>query len=117
MTGGAAWDMQEKPDAILPTMGGQTGLNIAKGLAESGGCRAAAAPVAAVRLPGARRPPRGVLRRSAGGCHACLWATAVQGPAASASCAVGGPGPHAHAPTLRDPPFCAQASWISTASS
>jgi len=27
---------QEKPDAILPTMGGQTGLNLAKGLAESG---------------------------------------------------------------------------------
>jgi carbamoylphosphate synthase large subunit len=28
--------IKEKPDAILPTMGGQTGLNIAKGLAESG---------------------------------------------------------------------------------
>jgi carbamoyl-phosphate synthase large subunit len=27
---------KEKPDAILPTMGGQTGLNIAKELAESG---------------------------------------------------------------------------------
>ena len=27
---------KEKPDAILPTMGGQTGLNLAKGLAESG---------------------------------------------------------------------------------
>ncbi|NJR41278.1 MAG: hypothetical protein HC767_00115 [Akkermansiaceae bacterium] len=27
---------KEKPDAILPTMGGQTGLNIAKTLAESG---------------------------------------------------------------------------------
>ena len=27
---------QEKPDAILPTMGGQTGLNLAKALAESG---------------------------------------------------------------------------------
>lgn len=26
----------EKPDALLPTMGGQTGLNLAKGLAESG---------------------------------------------------------------------------------
>lgn len=27
---------KEKPDAILPTMGGQTGLNVAKELAESG---------------------------------------------------------------------------------
>mmetsp|Transcript_12475 Transcript_12475/g.41082 ORF Transcript_12475/g.41082 Transcript_12475/m.41082 type:complete len:1151 (+) Transcript_12475:3-3455(+) len=27
---------QEKPDALLPTMGGQTGLNLAKALAESG---------------------------------------------------------------------------------
>jgi hypothetical protein len=27
---------QERPDAILPTMGGQTGLNLAKNLAESG---------------------------------------------------------------------------------
>ena len=27
---------KEKPDAILPTMGGQTGLNIAKTLSESG---------------------------------------------------------------------------------
>lgn len=27
---------KEKPDAILPTMGGQTGLNIAKELSESG---------------------------------------------------------------------------------
>jgi carbamoyl-phosphate synthase large subunit len=27
---------KERPDAILPTMGGQTGLNIAKELAESG---------------------------------------------------------------------------------
>lgn len=26
--------MQERPDAILPTMGGQTGLNLAKTLAE-----------------------------------------------------------------------------------
>lgn len=28
--------LQERPDAILPTMGGQTGLNLAKNLAESG---------------------------------------------------------------------------------
>lgn len=28
--------VKEKPDAILPTMGGQTGLNIAKELSESG---------------------------------------------------------------------------------
>jgi carbamoyl-phosphate synthase large subunit len=27
---------QERPDAILPTMGGQTGLNLAKNMAESG---------------------------------------------------------------------------------
>lgn len=27
---------QERPDAILPTMGGQTGLNLAKTMAESG---------------------------------------------------------------------------------
>lgn len=27
---------REKPDAILPTMGGQTGLNLAKALAEQG---------------------------------------------------------------------------------
>jgi carbamoylphosphate synthase large subunit len=26
--------LQERPDAILPTMGGQTGLNLAKNLAE-----------------------------------------------------------------------------------
>jgi len=26
--------MQERPDAILPTMGGQTGLNLAKALSE-----------------------------------------------------------------------------------
>lgn len=28
--------IQERPDAILPTMGGQTGLNLAKNMAESG---------------------------------------------------------------------------------
>ncbi len=28
--------IQEKPDCILPTMGGQTGLNLAKELAEVG---------------------------------------------------------------------------------
>lgn len=28
--------VQERPDAILPTMGGQTGLNTAKGLEEAG---------------------------------------------------------------------------------
>lgn len=28
--------MQERPDAILPTMGGQTGLNLAKALSEKG---------------------------------------------------------------------------------
>lgn len=26
--------VQEKPDAVLPTMGGQTALNLAKGLSE-----------------------------------------------------------------------------------
>ena len=28
--------MQEKPDAVLPTMGGQTALNLAKALSEVG---------------------------------------------------------------------------------
>jgi hypothetical protein len=28
--------LQERPDAILPTMGGQTGLNLAKALSEVG---------------------------------------------------------------------------------
>ena len=28
--------LQEKPDAVLPTMGGQTALNLAKSLAEVG---------------------------------------------------------------------------------
>jgi hypothetical protein len=32
--------VQEKPDAILPTMGGQTALNLAKALSEVGGGRA-----------------------------------------------------------------------------
>lgn len=31
-----AYLTQERPDAILPTMGGQTGLNLAKNMAESG---------------------------------------------------------------------------------
>jgi carbamoyl-phosphate synthase large subunit len=30
---------KERPDAILPTMGGQTGLNLAKALSEVCGCR------------------------------------------------------------------------------
>ncbi len=29
---------QERPDAILPTMGGQTGLNLAKALSEVRSC-------------------------------------------------------------------------------
>jgi carbamoylphosphate synthase large subunit len=28
------WCLQERPEAVLPTMGGQTGLNLAKALAE-----------------------------------------------------------------------------------
>lgn len=30
------FSLQERPDAILPTMGGQTGLNLAKALSEVG---------------------------------------------------------------------------------
>ena len=30
--------MQERPDAVLPTMGGQTALNLAKNLAEVRPC-------------------------------------------------------------------------------
>ena len=33
----AVW-LQERPEAVLPTMGGQTALNLAKALSEVNGC-------------------------------------------------------------------------------
>jgi carbamoylphosphate synthase large subunit len=39
--------LQEKPDALLPTMGGQTALNLAVSLAEARAQRARVAPLRA----------------------------------------------------------------------
>src|SRR3989475_3381534 len=45
----------ERPDALLPTIGGQTGLNLALDLAAAGGLRPAR--VGRVRAPGGAPPP------------------------------------------------------------
>ena len=68
---------KEKPDAILPTMGGQTGLNVAKELAESGVLDRLGIELIGAKLPSidraedrdlfkkARAPARARLSRSA----------------------------------------------------
>ena len=57
----------ERPDSLLPTLGGQTGLNLAVGLAEAGvldryGVRLLGTPLDSIRLAEDRERFRGLLR-------------------------------------------------------
>ena len=59
---------RERPDALLPTLGGQTALNLAKALHDGGGARALRRGADRRRLRGdpPRRGPRGVPRDDGG---------------------------------------------------
>ena len=64
LEGVAAVIERERPDALLPTMGGQTALNLARELAEAGPAVRRRADRRAARRDPARRGPRALPRRA-----------------------------------------------------